>query len=378
MRSMYLFIIVFGLLFTLSCGDIPISEEQKEKKEDLIEIVKEKDEKFRERIKELLTEWEEETGIAIEEEKFSAVIFADGNGLIVNVPLELQELPTEEQVAKGMDLFMTYMNLPEGADLQSGFYIVGFYQDQTGNWKAVFKDIYGNVVYETEATIETHKPRNNVYPTIEVDEFDFLVIINGCIDSLRGKHIKAKINMCQPQTKSSINSFITHGCTPPYPPIPENPLPLKMVNAGKEFFSEILKLDLGEGQVDTAIIGSSSENTLVNRPRIVTPDGTTVDIILFQINKEEGYSPLETDIYTLEIRKEGETYKGVLKDSKGNVVENAIIDIQVEPYYGDAEWQKKIPLDIVLGDGCIGGSMKFKTKYGIVKISLKVCLENAA
>lgn len=103
-----------------------------------------------------------QAGIPVRTEDFAFAF--DGNPpLVVNAMIRSAEDLTLEELARGADLLLVFLRLPEGSALPSGFYIIRvFQQPPAGPWWAEFKDTSGRVVLRTPIEVEVHPIEDEV------------------------------------------------------------------------------------------------------------------------------------------------------------------------------------------------------------------------
>jgi hypothetical protein len=83
----------------------------------------------------------------------------DGSSLVVNARIAGVENLTLEQLAQGADVLFTFLRLPQGSALPSGFYTVRILgMPGTTQWRAQFKNLQGQVALETEAQVGEEEP----------------------------------------------------------------------------------------------------------------------------------------------------------------------------------------------------------------------------
>ncbi|MDH7577417.1 MAG: copper amine oxidase N-terminal domain-containing protein [Bacillota bacterium] len=76
------------------------------------------------------------------------------NVKVVSIAIQGADTLTIEQLAKGADVLFTFLQLPEGSELSSGFYVIRISGDPKANkWVAQFKNMDGKVVLEKPAEV---------------------------------------------------------------------------------------------------------------------------------------------------------------------------------------------------------------------------------
>lgn len=94
------------------------------------------------------------SNISVRTDNFAAILSDDGGSLVVNAGITGAENLTLEQMAQGADVLFTFVRLPQGSALSSGFYTIRISQKTgTTKWLAQFKNHEGRVVLETDAEV---------------------------------------------------------------------------------------------------------------------------------------------------------------------------------------------------------------------------------
>ncbi len=89
-------------------------------------------------------------------------------GRVMSAPIAGVDTKTIDDLASGADVLFTFLNLPQGSELPSGFYIVRLSQTSTGNWVAQFIDETGTPGLETDVGVYFgNKERQRPYLTFE-------------------------------------------------------------------------------------------------------------------------------------------------------------------------------------------------------------------
>jgi hypothetical protein len=109
---------------------------------------------------------------------------------VVNYAVQGVDTLTIEQLAKGADVIFTFIQLPKGSELPSGFYVIRISGDPKANkWVAQFKNMDGKVVLEKPAEVgpgDSHLDKGVLKVSIEISfpgptvgfdiHFDFITI----------------------------------------------------------------------------------------------------------------------------------------------------------------------------------------------------------
>jgi hypothetical protein len=108
-----------------------------------------------------------QAGVKIRTDNFVAILLDDGSSVVVNAVISGVENLTLEQLAKGADVLFTFLRVPQGSALPSGFYTVRIFQPGgTQVWKVQFKNLQGQVALETDAEVgpgEASKVREIIF-----------------------------------------------------------------------------------------------------------------------------------------------------------------------------------------------------------------------
>jgi hypothetical protein len=114
-----------------------------------------------------------QAGVKIRTDNFVAILLDDGSSVVVNAGIAGVEDLTLEQLARGADVLFTFLRLPQGSGLPSGFYTVRIFRNQSTQWRAQFKDLQGKVVLETDAEVGPGAGVQRVKPTARFEcDFD--------------------------------------------------------------------------------------------------------------------------------------------------------------------------------------------------------------
>jgi len=109
---------------------------------------------FRSTVASAMQEAAKLAGVTITTDNFVAILPDDGSSVVVNAGIAGVENLTLEQLAQGADVLFTFLRLPQGSGLPSGFYAVRFFQTPgTTQWKAQFRNLEGQVALETDAEV---------------------------------------------------------------------------------------------------------------------------------------------------------------------------------------------------------------------------------
>ncbi len=110
------------------------------------------------------------TGVKIRTDDFVAVTLDGGSSVVVNAGIAGVENLDLEQLARGADVLFTFVRLPKGSGLPSGFYTVRILRNDApapaagartpgrAQWRAQFKNLEGRVVLETDAAVGSGDP----------------------------------------------------------------------------------------------------------------------------------------------------------------------------------------------------------------------------
>ena len=114
---------------------------------------------FRSEVASALREAAGQAGVSVRTDNFTAIPLDDGSSVGVNAGIVGVEDLTLDQLAQGADALFTFLRLPQGSDLPSGFYTVRFFQTPgTTSWRAQFKNQEGRVALERDAEVGPGDP----------------------------------------------------------------------------------------------------------------------------------------------------------------------------------------------------------------------------
>jgi hypothetical protein len=155
---------VSTLIFLVGCDRLfPPPERPGETPEQRLEQT---NQSFRSTVASAMQEAAKLAGVTITTDNFVAIPLDDGSSVAVNAGIAGVENLTLEQLAKGADVLFTFLRLPRGSALPSGFYTVRIFQTPgTNQWKAQFRNLEGQVALETDAEVgpgdlaQKQKPR---------------------------------------------------------------------------------------------------------------------------------------------------------------------------------------------------------------------------
>jgi hypothetical protein len=114
---------------------------------------------FRNEVAQALQQIARQARVQIRTDNFVAIPLDDGSSVVVNAGIAGVENLTLEQLAQGADVLFTFLRVPQGSGLPSGFYTVRIFQPGGIQvWKAQFKNLQGRVVLETDAEVGPGDP----------------------------------------------------------------------------------------------------------------------------------------------------------------------------------------------------------------------------
>jgi hypothetical protein len=281
--------------------------------------------------------------------------------VVVNAIAGVENL-TLEQLAQGADVLFTFLRLPQGSGLPSGFYTVRFFQTPgTKQWKAQFRNLEGRVALETDAEVGL----GDIAREIPKLTGDF-----GC-DFDKGEcWIKIDIRWKTASAKASVR-LGTGGPDP-------TPLPAAgqvIAQATAKFYEAACGI-INTVKTNTyrqVIIGSRDDNLVVYtafRSRgsrgmdSPLPDLAKGQDIMFCYIRPPQSSNLPTGFYTVRIAQSatGE-WLARFVDAKGNTVK----EVPATVGHGDPLAQKpRLTIDIDPDSACIDAHFR---RFGI-----KVCV----
>jgi hypothetical protein len=112
---------------------------------------------FRNEVAQALQQIARQARVQIQTDNFVAIPLDDGSSVVVNAGIAGVENLTLEQLARGADVLFTFLRVPQGSGLPSGFYTVRIFRMGT-QWKAQFKNLQGRVALETDAEVGPGDP----------------------------------------------------------------------------------------------------------------------------------------------------------------------------------------------------------------------------
>ena len=112
---------------------------------------------FRNEVAQALQQIARQARVQIRTDNFVAIPLDDGSSVVVNAGIAGVENLTLEQLARGADVLFTFLRVPQGSGLPSGFYTVRIFRMGT-QWKAQFKNLQGRVALETDAEVGPGDP----------------------------------------------------------------------------------------------------------------------------------------------------------------------------------------------------------------------------
>jgi hypothetical protein len=112
---------------------------------------------FRDEVAQALQQIARQARVQIRTDNFVAIPLDDGSSVVVNAGIAGVENLTLEQLARGADVLFTFLRVPQGSGLPSGFYTVRIFRMGT-QWKAQFKNLQGRVALETDAEVGPGDP----------------------------------------------------------------------------------------------------------------------------------------------------------------------------------------------------------------------------
>jgi len=135
---------------------------------------------FRSAVASAMQQAAELANVQVQTDNFAAILPDDGSSVVVNAVVAGAENLTLEQLARGADVLFTFLQLPRGSALPSGFYTVRLFQMET-RWKAQFKDLQGKVVLETDAEVKGEDPalrlKDGVTSVIIIQTENVIIVI---------------------------------------------------------------------------------------------------------------------------------------------------------------------------------------------------------
>ena len=133
------------------------------------EMLEQANQTFRSEVAAALQEAARQAGVNVSTDTFVAIPFDDGSSVTANAGIAGVENLSLDQLAQGADVLFTFMSVPQGSALPSGFYTVRFVQmSGTMQWRAQFKNVEGRVVLETGADVGSGDPAGKAWESVRI------------------------------------------------------------------------------------------------------------------------------------------------------------------------------------------------------------------
>jgi PKD repeat protein len=94
-----------------------------------------------------------QAGVQIYSDDFAVTLLEDGSTAAVNAGIAGASNLTLDDISAGANVLFTFLRLPQGSELASGFYTVRFAQAPTGEWLVQFLDQSGAVALQKSAQV---------------------------------------------------------------------------------------------------------------------------------------------------------------------------------------------------------------------------------
>jgi len=170
-------------------------------------------------------------GKEIETSNFVTVLSEEGYGIAVNSFIRGADSLTIDELASGADVLFTFVRLPAGSSVPSGFYVVRLVGQNDGTWLAQFIDQAGAVAFETTADVGYGDAKFKIpEATIEKTVFQLKNPQTGEWDI----HIEIKFDWHWVELFGSTNLVVGTGGPDPTPLTPEG---LRIVSSANNFRS---------------------------------------------------------------------------------------------------------------------------------------------
>jgi len=311
---------------------------------------------FRSTVASAMQEAAKLAGVTITTDNFVAIPLDDGSSVAVNAGIAGVENLTLEQLARGADVLFTFLRLPEGSGLPSGFYTVRFFQTPgTEQWKAQFRNLEGRVVLETDAEVGLEDIARRMKPKFK------LTGGFGCDFDERRCWIRIDIH---------VKWEISWGAQASVPLGTGGPDPTPLPAAGQVIAQATAKFyEAARGIINTVktntyrqvIIGSRDDYLVVHTAfRRRGMDGDIPDLakgqdVLFCYIRTPQSSNFPTGFYTVHIAQSATgNWLARFVDAKGNTVQEVPATVgRVEPRAQNGRWMRlslKVTLDAICFD----------------------------
>lgn len=283
---------------------------------------------FRSAVASALQEAAQQAGVQVRTDDFVAVpADDDGSSLVVNARIAGVENLTLEQLAQGADVLFTFLRLPQGSALPSGFYTVRIFgMLGTTQWRAQFKNLQGEVALETEAQVGEEEPA------------ELKIKLTGEIDFDAGTasiHIKWKTNKAKVATRIGTGSRDTT----PLPPAGQ-----RIVQAATGFQQvAIVKIRSTKSNASERVIIGTRDDILVAQTVFLGAENLTLeqlaqaqgaDVFFAYLRLPQG-AQVPAGFYVVRIlRNPAEQWVAQLRNARDQVVKE--VPATVTPVDGQA------------------------------------------
>jgi len=314
---------------------------------------------FRSTVASAMQEAAKLAGVTITTDNFVAIPLDDGSSVAVNAGIAGVENLTLEQLARGADVLFTFLRLPQGSGLPSGFYIVRFFQTpDTTQWRAQFKDLQGKVVLETDAEVGPGDRAQKEIPRL-TGSF-------GCDFDEGYCWVKIDIHWKKGNAQASVR-LGTGG-----PDTTRLPAAGQVIAQATANFYEAARGIINTVKTNTyrQVIIGSRDDILVVHTVFQGVEKRTIDDMAKELDWSYAYfrtpqsSKLPTGFYTVRIAQSatGE-WLARFVDAKGNTVKEVPATVHGEPL----AQRPRLTIDIDLDSACI--DLHFP------RIGIKLCVE---
>jgi len=292
-----------------------------------------------------------QAGVKIHTDNFVAIPLDDGSSVVVNAGIAGVENLTLEQLAQGADVLFTFLRLPQGSPLPSGFYTVRFFQTPgTTQWKAQFRNLDGRVALETDAQVGPGDPAQIEIPKPKLTGGVFIDPRNP----ITGSRIEIDIHWKKGKAQASVR-LGTGGPDP-------SPLPAagQVIAQATANFYQAARGIINTIKINSyrqVIIGSRDDNLVVHTVFQGVEELTLDELakgqdVFFGYFRTPQSSGLPSGFYTVRIARSatGE-WLARFVDAKGNTVKEGPATVgRGEPL---AQRSPRLTIDIGLGSMCI-------------------------
>ncbi|WP_296969466.1 copper amine oxidase N-terminal domain-containing protein [Tepidanaerobacter sp. EBM-38] len=292
---------------------------------------------------------------------------------IISTAVEGVDTLTIEQLAKGSDVLFTFVQLPDGSEIPSGFYVIHVLGDPKANkWAAQFRNLDGKVVLETSAEVESRASAESGKAAAPAGvKTDISITISGS---------SVEFNF-EGEWSIFIKTFLKIGQNGP----DSTPLPdagERIVKAAEDFTFTIndslvqASKETGKDMLDGWMSISGGDDELFaaftayeDVTKLTMEQLAEGQDILFGYFRTPEDSKLLADFYNIRIVEESGRWVGQFIDHKGKVIYQGLADVKE----GELQLKKKVELSAELESG--EGTTTFTGDVHIGKLNIEFTIK---